>query len=91
MKHLRKFNESLLNGKKYFTEEEVNNLSGDDLERFLIIWSEGDDLYVEKLSHLSEPGKTNIESIDNNTQYISGNLLYFGWIENNKLHEVVWK
>jgi hypothetical protein len=91
MKHIKKFNESLLNGTKDFTEEEVNNLSGDDLERFLIIWSEGDDLYVEKLSDLSEPGKTNIESIDNNIQHISGNLLYFGWIENNKLHEVVWK
>lgn len=90
MIHLHKFNESLLNGSKEFTEEEVNNLSGEDLERFLVIWSEGDDLYVQKLSDLSEPDKTNIESIDNNIQHISGNLLYFGWIENNKLHEVVW-
>lgn len=89
MKHIKKFNESLLNGAKYFTEEEVNSLSGDDLERFLIIWSEGDDLHVIKLSDLSEPGKRNIESIDDNIQHISGSLLYFGWIENNKLHEVL--
>lgn len=91
MIHLKKFNENTT-GIKELSEEQINNFNETELGQLIVCHSDGSDIYVETLSEIVTNSKkqTNIEALDETCDEISGNMLYIGWIENNKLLEVVF-
>lgn len=85
---------------KKFTKEQINNLKGDDLERFVIAYGDGQgDSYIKTLAYneddeddyedrdSSDP-RTNMDFLMSFYDNYGGNMVNIRWIENNKLVKV---
>jgi hypothetical protein len=102
MIHIKPFNESL-QIQKELTTEQVNNFNEEELGQFLISYGDGQgDTYLKTLKKLyddcgfSEPDSgyegvaPYMEAIDWVYKEHGGNMVEIGWIENNKLLEIVF-
>lgn len=88
-----KFNES--DDYKSFTEDEVNSFTEDEQRRLIFAYGDGQgDTYLEDLEAIKynyNEDLTLIQVIDNLYSEYGGNMVKAGWIENNKLMEVLFK
>ena len=92
MIHLKKFNENNTTGIKELSDEQINNFNETELEQLIVCHSDGSDIYVQTLAEIVAEGNkvTHTEALDRVCDDISGNMLHIGWIENNKLLEVIF-
>jgi len=77
---------------KELTEEQVNNFSVSELERFIISYGDGQgDTYIDTLDELCnerEEGVNPMDIIDEFYREYGGNMVNIAWIEDNKLMNV---
>ena len=74
---------------KNFTTKEINQLKGDDLQRFVVSYGDGQgDTYIKTLDEFDEDEFEYMDYINDLYKELGGNMVNIRWIENNRLVKI---